>query len=72
MKKGIAIALITVGLLASGVFNFLPAQANPQPPPLPHTYIQTDGIINPSSAPISRNGNVYTLTGNLIEVLVTS
>lgn len=65
MEKDIAIALIIVSLLASGVFSILPAQANFKPAPLPHTYIQSDGSINPSSAPISRNGNVYTLTGNL-------
>lgn len=65
MKKGIAIALIIVSLLASTVFSILPTQANFKPAPLPHTYIQTDGSINPSSAPISRNGNVYTLKGDL-------
>jgi parallel beta-helix repeat protein len=65
MKTGIAIAFIIGSLLVSGVFSILLAQANFKPAPLPHTYIQSDGSINPSSAPISRKGNVYTLTGDL-------
>jgi parallel beta-helix repeat protein len=47
------------------MFSILLAQANFKPLPFPHTYIQSDGSINPSSAPISRKGNVYTLTGDL-------
>jgi len=29
------------------------------------TYIKNDGNVEPSTAPIQRNGNVYTLTGNI-------
>jgi parallel beta-helix repeat protein len=28
-------------------------------------YIRSDGSVDPSSAPITRNGNIYTLTGNI-------
>ncbi len=65
MKKGVAIAFVIGSLLVASVFSALPAQANFKPAPLPHTYIQSDGSVNPSSAPISRKGDVYTLTGDL-------
>ena len=54
-----------VSLLASSALAIQRAQANFKPAPLPHVYIQSDGSIDPVSAPMSRNGNVYALTGNL-------
>jgi parallel beta-helix repeat protein len=46
---------------------------SPKPSPIlefPPTTISADGDVNPSTAPIQRNGNVYTFTGNLNGPLV--
>ncbi len=63
-----AVLLIT---LAINVHLTKEANANPygpnyQPPRDPNDiYIEVNGTINPASAPIQREGNVYTLTGNI-------
>jgi parallel beta-helix repeat protein len=40
------------------------------PPPPEHIYIRSDGSVVPSTAPISRVGSVYTLTGNITEHVI--
>ncbi len=46
--------------------NANPYGPNYQPPRDPtHIYIEVNGTVNPASAPIRREGNVYTLTGNI-------
>jgi parallel beta-helix repeat protein len=65
VKKELLVILVMVGLLASGMLRLQPAEANFKPAPLPHIYIRSDGGITPPSAPISQNGNVYTLTGDI-------
>jgi hypothetical protein len=59
MKKIAAITLIFLLL----VTNLLFASANAQPA-LPTIYIRQDGSIDPPTAPIRRNGDVYTFTGD--------
>jgi parallel beta-helix repeat protein len=61
-------AILAGLLLLSATGQFIPlAKANffPIPIPQPAYVIQSDGSINPSSAPILRNGNTYTLTANI-------
>ncbi len=65
MKKELLVILVMAVLLASGVLRLQFAEANFKPAPLPHIYIRSDGGITPPSAPISQNGNVYTLTGDI-------
>jgi parallel beta-helix repeat protein len=60
--------------------SFLPSPSpsltpSPAPPPIlafPSTTIGADGDVNPSTAPIQRNGNVYEFTGNLNGPLVVN
>jgi len=40
------------------------------PPPPEHIYIRSDGSVVPFTAPISRVGSVYTLTGNIKEHVI--
>lgn len=69
MKKTTTNLLFIFILLTSGVsgatFVSL-AYANPLPaPPILEIYIRSDGIVDPSTVPIQREGNIYTLTGDL-------
>jgi len=60
MKK-IVVAAIVFSLL---VANLLFASANAQPP-LQTIYIREDGSIDPPTAPIRRDGDIYTFTGDV-------
>lgn len=64
MKKILVTAIVFSLLLA----NLLFASANAQPP-LPTIYIKPDGGVAPSTAPIRRDGNVYTFTGDAFACL---
>jgi hypothetical protein len=59
MRKLAATSLI-LALLAASLL-FVPASAQTD---LPTIYIRQDGSIDPSTAPIQRNGNTYTFTGD--------
>jgi parallel beta-helix repeat protein len=59
MKKIVAATLVFSLLVA----HFLFASANEQPP-LPTIYIREDGSIDPPTAPIRRDGDIYTFTGD--------
>ncbi len=59
MKKIVATTLFFSLLVA----NLLFASANAQPA-LPTIYIRQDGSINPATAPIRRDGDIYTFTGD--------
>jgi hypothetical protein len=62
-KVAIAFGLILLCLTASNAFVLQPVKSqNPQNPN--NITINSDGSINPISAPILRNGNKYTLTDN--------
>ena len=66
MKKTFATALILLCLLTTIAVNLHFAKAQPTLPTLPPPiYIQSDGSINPSTAPIQRTGNTYTLEGDV-------
>ena len=59
MKRVLATAIVFSLLVA----NLLFVSANAQPP-LPIIYIRPDGSIDPTTAPIRRDGDVYTFTGD--------
>jgi hypothetical protein len=55
---------IIITLLISGVL--IPALNIPQvKAAVASVYIRADGSIDPPTAPIQRNGNIYTLTDNI-------
>ncbi|MBM4400960.1 MAG: hypothetical protein FJ045_03310, partial [Crenarchaeota archaeon] len=58
MKKIVATTLIFSLLVANLLFAAASAQ-----PALPTIYIRDDGSIDPLTAPIRRDGNIYTFTG---------
>ena len=60
MKKFVATTIVFLLLVA----NLLFASANTQPP-LQTIYIGEDGSIYPPTAPIQRDGDLYTFTGDL-------
>jgi parallel beta-helix repeat protein len=50
----------------SDQFYYLQPTGTPPPPPSkPAIYIMDDGHVDPPTAPIQRNGDAYTLTGNI-------
>ncbi|MCW4045159.1 MAG: right-handed parallel beta-helix repeat-containing protein [Candidatus Bathyarchaeota archaeon] len=61
---------ILVFLIVSAVVvqssNLSKANFMPPIPDLQHIYIRNDGTVEPSNAPMQRNGNTYILTRNLI------
>jgi parallel beta-helix repeat protein len=59
MNKTAAITLVCSVLLASLLFVSAGAQ-----PALPTIYIKQDGGVDPSTAPIRRDGDIYTFTGD--------
>jgi parallel beta-helix repeat protein len=65
--KRTALALILVGTLLISYVVFV-AEANffPMPIPQPAFIIKSDGTVDPSTAPIQREGNVYTFTGDIV------
>jgi parallel beta-helix repeat protein len=71
-KKTYSIAIITSALLILAVVaveNIDLAYGNffPDPgPDLPRIYIRNDGTIDPATAPITRTGNLYKLTNNIV------
>jgi len=58
-KIGIMLTLLLVGMLTLA-FNIQQVKASGT------IYIRADGSIDPLNAPIQRNGNIYTLTDNII------
>ncbi len=64
------LAIITLALLvlAGGQFtNLSSANFFPDPgPDLPRIYIRSNGNVEPATAPIERDGNIYKLTDNII------
>jgi parallel beta-helix repeat protein len=64
MKKSFS-CLLLVAVLVSSIVGLTRANFFPPPTSLPHLYIRSDGSFEPTSSPIQKVGNVYTLTGNL-------
>jgi hypothetical protein len=61
----LAIALVVVlVLVASGIF-LLQAPSTPYDDGYPKIYIRSDGSVEPSTTPINRNGNLYTLQADI-------
>jgi parallel beta-helix repeat protein len=72
-EKEIALTLFAAILLSVTIVTQLanvakanPIEPPPPPPPIEHVYIRDDGSIDPSSTPILRTGNLYTLTENML------
>lgn len=64
-KKGF-LMLLALALLCSNVVTTKLAGANPIPaPPITQIYIRSDGTVDPSTTPIQRTENVYTLKSDL-------
>jgi len=57
--SGIVVTLLLVGTLVLA-FNIQPVRA------IGTIYIRPDGSVDPTTAPIQRDGEIYTLTGNII------
>jgi parallel beta-helix repeat protein len=64
MKRIIFLAVISILLIGSSLLN-IEAYANFYPN-LPTITIKADGSIEPATAPILRNGNIYSLTNNIV------
>jgi parallel beta-helix repeat protein len=56
--SGIMLSLLVISILTSA-FNIQPVKASGS------IYIRADGSIDPPTAPIQRDGDLYTLTGNI-------
>jgi parallel beta-helix repeat protein len=54
-----------VSPLSDQFYYLQPTETPPPPPSKPTIYIMADGSIDPPTAPIQRNGDTYTLTGNI-------
>lgn len=69
-QTGLTIAIITIAtLVLAGVqfTNLSSANFFPDPgPDLPRIYIRTNGNVEPATAPIERDGNIYKLTDKII------
>jgi len=63
MHSGIMLTLLFVGTIALA-FNIQPVKASGT------IYIMSDGTVHPHTAPIHRDGNIYTLTDNIFESIV--
>jgi parallel beta-helix repeat protein len=59
MKRKVVTMLVLSLLATSMLFAFVNAQ-----PPLPTIYIKEDGSVDPPTAPIQRDGDIYTFTGD--------
>ena len=57
--------LIILGLIFTSIVSGNPVGMDPPPQPL-QIYIQNDRTIKPSSAPIQKNGDIYTFTDNIL------
>jgi parallel beta-helix repeat protein len=63
MKKFATILLILISLLALNIFCIRPIEAqNPN-----NISINADGSVTPSTTPLQRSGNTYTLTGSVFD-----
>ncbi|NLB75849.1 MAG: hypothetical protein GX799_05200, partial [Crenarchaeota archaeon] len=71
MKKTM-LALMAIMLLLSTVqsINFVSSNFFPAIPPINSVYIQAGGNLEPSTAPITIENNLYTLTGDLTNTTV--
>jgi parallel beta-helix repeat protein len=69
-KTALALIAITVLLSTAQSVNLVSSNFFPPIPPINSVYIQADGSIAPSTAPITREGNVYTLTGDLTNTTI--
>jgi hypothetical protein len=69
-RTPLMLAIVTLVLLVlAGVqfTNLSSANFFPDPgPDLPRIYIRSNGNVEPATAPIERDGNIYKLTGNII------
>ncbi|MCW4002745.1 MAG: right-handed parallel beta-helix repeat-containing protein [Candidatus Bathyarchaeota archaeon] len=59
------VTVLVVSQFGSSLCNFFP-----EIPPINTVYIRTDGNIEPSTAPITKENNVYTLKGDLTNTTV--
>ena len=66
MKKSVSILLILISLLALSTFYVRPIEAQN----LNNITISADGSVTPSTAPLERSGNIYTLTGNVYDTQI--
>jgi hypothetical protein len=57
----ILVATVCFGFAGLVDANFMPMQT-----PQPSIVIKGDGTVDPVSSPIQRDGNVYTLTGDIV------
>jgi parallel beta-helix repeat protein len=67
MERKVAPAIMLMLLITSMISLMLSLRVVGSPDTI---YIQPDGTVNPSTAPISRSGNVYTFTANIYESIV--
>ncbi|MCW4007173.1 MAG: hypothetical protein NWF09_00560 [Candidatus Bathyarchaeota archaeon] len=70
MKKDAFPLILCLAMLFSAIIeaqhvNFASANFIPPPPELPYAYIKADGTAEPETLPIHRDGNTYTLNGNI-------
>lgn len=66
-KKTAVMVFVLVLSLATGSLHFIPSGlANFTPPPPPSIIIKNDGSVNPSTTPMVRSGNVYTLKSSIM------
>jgi parallel beta-helix repeat protein len=73
-KTALALSLIPLFLLTLARIQFANLAfgnwAIIEPPPVSHIYIRSDGAVEPSTAPIQRIGDVYTLTGSIFNFTI--
>ena len=68
LRKGSTLTFLAILLLSivAGAESFNLVSADPIPgPPINTGYIRSNGTVDPSTLPIVRDGNVYTLTGDI-------
>jgi parallel beta-helix repeat protein len=71
-KRVIFLLILGVLVLLASAMPFAdfargnPMTPPPPPPPINNVYIRSDGSIEPASAPITRSGDVYAFSGNLL------
>lgn len=61
--SGLLLALLIIGFFVP-IFNVHPVWASGT------IYIRADGSVDPPSAPVNRDGNVYSLTGDIVGSIV--
>ena len=67
LRKAVGVLLLSVIIVCAFVivFNVDLVKAEPET-----IYIKTDGVIDPPTAPIQRDGDVYTFTDNIYDLIV--